>query len=47
MIITLEEQEAIVNNYRKKGHNFDECEGFMDGMNAMFDLIDKKTKNGL
>ena len=39
MIITKEHQEAMVNNYRKEGHNEFECMGFIDGMNKMFELI--------
>ena len=45
MIITKEHQEAMVNNYRKQGHNEYECMGFVDGMNAMFELIDNKLTN--
>ena len=42
MIITKEHQQAMVNNYRKEGHNEFECMGFVDGMNKMFDLIKSK-----
>ncbi len=41
MIITKEQQEAILNNYMKEKHNADECSGFIDGMNAMYDLINR------
>jgi len=41
MIITKEHQEAMVLNYVKEGHNSDECMGFIDGMNEMFELINK------
>ena len=39
MIITKEHQEAMVENYRKKGNNFDKCEAFTDGLNAMWDYF--------
>jgi len=45
MIITKEHQEAIVNNYRKEGHNEFECMGFVDGLNKMFELVNSITKN--
>jgi len=32
----------MVNNYRNKGHNESECMGFVDGMNAMFELVSNK-----
>lgn len=42
MIITKEHQETMVNNYRKEGHNEFECMGFVDGLNKMLELVDKK-----
>jgi len=42
MIITKEHQEAMVLNYENKGHNIDECLGFIDGMKEMFELVNKK-----
>lgn len=42
MIITKEHQEAMVGNYAKKGNNFDKCEAFTDGLNAMWDYFVRK-----
>jgi len=42
MIITKEHQEAMVINYKKEGHNFDRCVGFVDGMSKIFELMAKK-----
>jgi hypothetical protein len=39
MIITKEQQEAMVNNYRKEGRTEYECMGFADGLSAMLDLV--------
>ena len=39
MLITKEQQEALVDKYIKEKHNQDECIGFIDGMNAMFQLM--------
>lgn len=39
MIITKEHQEAMVRNYAKKGNDFNRCEGFEDGLNAMWDYF--------
>jgi len=51
MIITEEEQEKILNNYKNKYPNeISQWIGFIDGMNAMWDLVietdkaDKKQK---
>jgi len=41
MIITKEQQEAIVNNYRKKGRNEFEVMGFIEGMEEMYKHIEK------
>lgn len=40
MIITKEQQEAILDKYMKDNHNADECIGFVDGINAAIELID-------
>lgn len=45
MIITKEYQEAMVNAYKKECNNFDQTMGFIDGMNAMFELISKKLED--
>lgn len=39
MIITLEQQQAVVESYAKQGKNLDQIDGFTDGMNEMFKLI--------
>jgi hypothetical protein len=39
MLVTKEQQEALIDNYTKANHNMDECIGFVDGMNAMLNLI--------
>lgn len=44
MLITKEQQEAILNNYIKAKHSTDECVGFMDGMVAMLDLVSRLNK---
>jgi hypothetical protein len=41
MLITKEQQEALVDNYIKEKHNQDECIGFIDGLNAMLKLISR------
>jgi len=38
MIITKEHQEVLVEKYAKN-HTFDECAGFVDGLNAAFKLV--------
>ena len=48
-MITKEQQEAMVNNYAKN-HNSYETVGFIDGLNAMLELIaklDQAKKNNL
>ena len=46
MIITKEQQERILDKYSKEGHNTFECSGFIDGINATIELINKTiTKN--
>lgn len=39
MIITKEQQEALISNYTKKGHSQDECLGFIDGVAKTMELI--------
>ncbi len=39
MLITKEQQEALVDKYIREKHNQDECIGFIDGLNAMLELI--------
>ena len=41
MLITKEQQEALLDKYIKENHNQDECIGFIDGLNAMLGLIEK------
>lgn len=45
MIITREHQEAMLNAYIKAGNNPDKSMGFIDGMEAMFELISKKIED--
>jgi hypothetical protein len=44
MLITKEQQEALVDNYIKAKHSQDEVIGFIDGMIAMLELIEKINK---
>ena len=44
MLITKEQQEALVDKYIREKHNQDECIGFIDGMNAMLELISRIEK---
>lgn len=39
MIITKEQQEALINNYIKEKHSRDECIGFIDGVEEIMNLI--------
>jgi hypothetical protein len=39
MLITKEQQEALLEDYIKRKHSQDECIGFIDGMNAVIELI--------
>ena len=41
MIITREQQEKIIEKYVKDKHNTDECIGFIDGINATIELINR------
>lgn len=47
MLITKEQQEALVDKYIREKHNQDECIGFIDGLNAMLELISKIEANEL
>jgi hypothetical protein len=44
MFITKEQLEAMLRMYIKEKHNADECIGFIDGMNAILELLLKATK---
>jgi hypothetical protein len=44
MLITKEQQEALVDNYIREKHNQDECIGFIDGLAAMLELIERLDK---
>ena len=41
MIITKEQQEKILYKYIKEKHSTDECSGFIDGINATIELVNK------
>jgi hypothetical protein len=41
MIVTKEQQEKMLNKYIKEKHNTDECSGFVDGINAALELVNK------
>ena len=43
MLITREQQEAILDKYIRENHSTDECIGFVDGINATIELINKLT----
>ena len=43
MIITKEQQEALVSNYVKKGYGSDQCIGFIDGIEKIMEMIGKPT----
>lgn len=45
MIITKEQQEALLHKYVKERHSTDECIGFIDGIERLMDLITKSMKN--
>ena len=42
MIITKEHQEAMVENYKKRGKNTDEVCAYIDGISEMLQLIYEK-----
>jgi hypothetical protein len=39
MLVTKEQQEAVLDNYIRQGKSQGEVMGFIDGMEAMFNLI--------
>jgi hypothetical protein len=39
MLITKEQQEALINNYVKEKHSQDEVMGFIDGVHKTMELI--------
>ena len=43
MILTKEQQEMILEKYIEENHNTDKCIGFVDGINATIELINKLT----
>jgi hypothetical protein len=49
MLVTKEQQEALVDKYIKEKHTQDECIGFIDGINYTLELLSKisqpKTEN--
>jgi len=45
MLITKEQQQAIIEIYAKT-HTTSEVVGFIDGLEALMDLIEKIDKNG-
>lgn len=44
MIIEREKQIDLLTKYIKEGHSTDECCGFVDGLNAMMELVNKLMK---
>lgn len=44
MLITIEQQQALIDNYAKT-HNTREVIGFIDGLEALMDLIKRLDKN--
>lgn len=47
MIVTKEEQEKLVDKYVKSKKTTSECVGFIDGIIAALDLVDKKMRSDL
>lgn len=45
MLITKEQQEALITNYIKEKHSQDECSGFIDGVHKTMELIGKLSNN--
>lgn len=45
MIVTKEEQEKLVSDYVKSKKTTSECCGFIDGIIATLEMVDKKMKN--
>lgn len=44
MIITKEQQEVIIDKYTKENPSTDALVGFMEGINATLELVDKILK---
>ena len=44
MLVTKEQQEAWLDSYIKEGHNFDECVGFIDGIEKALNYVQEKMK---
>jgi len=44
MIVTKEHQEALLKKYMREKRNYDECSGFVDGLNATLELVEKLSK---
>jgi hypothetical protein len=44
MLITIEQQQALIDNYIKANHTTAEVVGFIDGLIALMDLIEKIDK---
>ena len=44
MLLSKEQQESWVNVYIKEGHNFDECVGFMEGIEKALSYMQEKMK---
>ena len=45
MIITKEQQEALISNYAREKHSIDECMGFIDGVEKIMNLISVLNKD--
>ncbi len=45
LIRTKEQQEALIRKYIKEKHNQDECIGFIDGIEAILELLVKIKKS--
>ena len=43
MLITAEQQQALIDNFIKQGCNAEQLDGFEQGMNAMLGLIERIT----
>lgn len=43
MIFTKEQQERLLDKYIKEKHTTEECCGFIDGINATIEFINKVT----
>ena len=44
MLVTKEQQESWLDSYIKEGHNFDECVGFMEGIEKALSYMQDKMK---